>query len=56
MADKPVKFHLDYDTLRAHADELKPRRMLLTHMGPQVLARRGTLAWETAEDGQAIEL
>ena len=56
MADKPVKFHLDYDTLRAHADELKPRRMLLTHMGPDVLALRDTLSWETAEDGQAIEL
>ncbi|MFI5400363.1 MAG: MBL fold metallo-hydrolase [SAR324 cluster bacterium] len=55
-AGKAVKFHLDYDTLRAHAEELKPKRMVLTHVGPEVLARRDTLAWETADDGQAIEL
>ena len=56
MFDKAVKFHLDYGTLRAHAAELRPKRMVLTHMGPDVLAHRSELAWETAEDGKVIEL
>ena len=56
MYEKAVKFHLDHGTLRAHADELKPNRMVLTHMGPEVLARRMDLAWESADDGQVIQL
>jgi ribonuclease BN (tRNA processing enzyme) len=54
--DKPVKFHLDYGTLRAHAEALRPKRMLLTHLGPDMLAQRGKLAWDTTEDGLTVEL
>ena len=54
--DKPVKFHLDYGTLRAHAAELRPKRLLLTHLGPDMLAQRHNLDWETAEDGMVVEL
>jgi ribonuclease BN (tRNA processing enzyme) len=56
MFDKPVKFHLDYETLRAHADELRPKRLLLTHLGPEMLAQRPNLVWETSEDGKVVEL
>ncbi len=54
--DKPVKFHLDYGTLRAHAGELSPKRLLLTHLGPDMLARRSELVWESSEDGMVVEL
>jgi ribonuclease BN (tRNA processing enzyme) len=54
--DRPVKGHLDYGTLRAHAAELRPKRLLLTHLGPDMLARRSEVAWETSEDGLVLEL
>jgi ribonuclease BN (tRNA processing enzyme) len=52
--DKPVKWHLDYRTLRAHLAEIAAKRVILTHMGPDMLARSAEIAHETAEDGLEI--
>jgi ribonuclease BN (tRNA processing enzyme) len=54
--DKPVRFHLDYATLRQHCDELATRRLILTHMGPTVLARLDQITHEAAHDGLVLRL
>ena len=54
--DRPVKFHLDHETLRGHRDALRARRILLTHMAPDMLAHQADAAFECAHDGMVIEL
>lgn len=54
--DKRVRYHLDYRTLAEHRGRLTCRRLLLTHMSEEMLARRGELDVETAEDGRVVEL
>ncbi len=54
--DRDVKFHLGHETLRAHRDALECRRVLLTHMGPEMLARQADAAFECAHDGMTIEV
>ncbi len=51
-----TSYHLDYQTLKSHWDELDARRRLLTHMGPAMLDRLDSVDCETAEDGLLIEL
>jgi phosphoribosyl 1,2-cyclic phosphodiesterase len=51
-----VRFHLDHATLRAHRDRLDARRIILTHMGPEMLARAAEAGWECAEDGLQVTL
>jgi ribonuclease BN (tRNA processing enzyme) len=48
--------HLDYTTLKAHLDAIAPKRLILTHMAPDMLARRTDIAEQSAEDGMEIEL
>jgi ribonuclease BN (tRNA processing enzyme) len=55
-AERPLRFHLDLATLRVQAARLTARRIVLTHMGPDMLARAGDAGWECAEDGLAITL
>jgi len=54
--DRVVKFHLSHDTIRAHRDAFGARRILLTHLGPDMLAREAEAAFECARDGLAMEL
>jgi ribonuclease BN (tRNA processing enzyme) len=54
--DRVVKFHLSHETLRTHRDVLGCRRILLTHMGPEMLARQADSAFECAHDGMVIEI
>lgn len=53
---RKVRYHLDYQTLREHLPELAARRIVLTHMSPDMLARLPEAAVEAAHDGLAIEL
>src|SRR3546814_14640867 len=48
--DAPVKFHLDLGTLRARLGQLRAKRLILTHMGPEMLAHRDEEGLEAAED------
>jgi ribonuclease BN (tRNA processing enzyme) len=50
--------HLDYQTLRRKRPELTCKRLLLTHLGAQMIgrARAGEIEEECAEDGMKIEL
>ncbi len=54
--DKPVKNHLSLKTLQAHLPEIKPKRLVLTHMSDDMLERLDTLAYETASDGMVVEV
>ncbi|SHG51530.1 MBL fold metallo-hydrolase [Bradyrhizobium erythrophlei] len=54
--DRPVKNHLSLATLAAHLDEIKPKRLVLTHMSDDMLGRLDTLAYTTASDGMIVEL
>lgn len=56
MYGRSIPFHLDLPTLLAHRDELQVRRLMLTHMGPEMLAHLDTLPCEYAEDGKVITL
>lgn len=49
--DKRVKYHLDYTTLAAERARLTCRRLVVTHMGEDMLRRAGALGVEAAEDG-----
>jgi ribonuclease BN (tRNA processing enzyme) len=53
--EKRVKFHLDYQTLAAHQAALTSRRLVLTHMSGDMLARvPGGI--EAAYDGMVVTL
>ena len=54
--DKSIRYHLDYATLHSHARQLDCRRIVLTHMSSDMLARRDAAAYECAEDGLVIRL
>jgi ribonuclease BN (tRNA processing enzyme) len=54
--DRVVAHHLDYRTLAAHLDEIGPKRLVITHMSDEMLARADSLGCDFAEDGKSIEL
>jgi ribonuclease BN (tRNA processing enzyme) len=54
--DKVVKNHLSLKTLEAYLPEIKPKRLVLTHMSDDMLARLDTLDYTTAHDGMVVEL
>ena len=51
-----IKFHLDVATLQQQASRLGARRVVLTHMSPDMLSRVDELGWETASDGMTLQL
>ncbi len=54
--DKRIPQHLSLATLRAHRHELRAKRIVLTHAGPETLARRAELDWQLADDATEVEL
>jgi ribonuclease BN (tRNA processing enzyme) len=54
--DGAVPGHLSHAQLAEHRDELTARRTLLTHLGPDALARRDRLSFEVADDGMVVGL
>jgi ribonuclease BN (tRNA processing enzyme) len=54
--DRVVKNHLSLTTLEAHLAEIRPKRLVLTHMSDDMLGRLGTLAHTTASDGMIVAL
>lgn len=53
--DRPVPFHLDWATLKGRLPEIAPKRLMLTHMGVEMIAHppEGYIA---AQDGMVIEI
>jgi ribonuclease BN (tRNA processing enzyme) len=54
--DKSIPFHLDYATLASHRSRLDCKRLIVTHMGADMLARIPELPVEAAHDGLEISL
>jgi ribonuclease BN (tRNA processing enzyme) len=54
--DRVVKNHLSLKTLEAHLPQIKPKRLVLTHMSDDMLGRLETLDYTTASDGMIVEL
>jgi len=57
--DKDMKFHLNYQTIMNHFDELAPRRLVLTHMSDDALSRLDEIDLSKAvpaEEGMVINL
>ncbi len=54
--DEPVPYHLDYATLREHADELAADRLLLTHMSSSMLGPLHDADHPATHDGLVIDL
>jgi ribonuclease BN (tRNA processing enzyme) len=54
--DKVVKNHLSLKTLEAHLAEIRPKRLVLTHMSDDMLARLDMLDYIAASDGLVIEV
>jgi ribonuclease BN (tRNA processing enzyme) len=48
--------HISYRTLLSHRSELDCRRIVLTHLGAETLARIGELELEHAVDGTVLDL
>lgn len=53
---KPVKWHLNYGTIQEHKESFGAKRMILTHMGPEMLPLADQVPEECAEDGLVITL
>jgi ribonuclease BN (tRNA processing enzyme) len=54
--DKPIATHMALSMLERHLDQIRPKRLILTHMSDDMLARRGEVPYETAEDGMIVKL
>jgi ribonuclease BN (tRNA processing enzyme) len=54
--DEQPGMHINYQTLRAHLGQLQCKRLVLTHLGEAMLARKSELAGIVAEDGMAIRI
>jgi ribonuclease BN (tRNA processing enzyme) len=53
--DRPLKLHLSWTTLAGRLDAVTCRRMVLTHMGPEMLAHVGdVLPVDRAFDGMVL--
>ncbi len=53
---KPVPFHLNYASFAEHRHELTARKIVLTHMGPEMLANQEAVPELCARDGLEIEI
>ncbi len=54
--DRPVRYHLDYQTLRAHLGQIRARRIVLTHMSAAMLTRLADADVPAAYDGMTLDL
>ncbi len=54
--DKRMKNHINYRTLQGHKAEMTSKRIILTHLGEDLLSRLPDVEMECAEDGKILEL
>jgi ribonuclease BN (tRNA processing enzyme) len=54
--DKPIATHMALSMLERHLGQIRPKRLVLTHMSNDMLARRAEVPFETAEDGMIVEI
>jgi ribonuclease BN (tRNA processing enzyme) len=54
--ERKIRFHLDWVTVAAHRADLQCRRLVVTHMSDDMLARLPDLDVEAARDGLTLEV
>jgi ribonuclease BN (tRNA processing enzyme) len=54
--DKPFEGHLSYDTLLRHAHQLETKRLIMTHLGPEMINTLEKFEIEQAFDGLIVDL
>src|SRR5690606_36581176 len=54
--DSAVEGHMNYGLFRAHDSEMRYKRVLLTHLGTEMLAHRDRIAHPFAVDGMEVVL
>jgi ribonuclease BN (tRNA processing enzyme) len=54
--DEPLYSHVSHAELARHASEFDGVRMVLTHLGPRMLAHAAEARWPCAHDGLIIEV
>jgi ribonuclease BN (tRNA processing enzyme) len=54
--DKNVPYHLRHADLAAHRHRLTSHRIVLTHLGAEVLSRAAELSFEAAHDGLVLDV
>lgn len=54
--EKRVRFHLNLASLLGWLPAMQPKRLILTHMGEDMLSRLDAIPYETANDGKFVEL
>jgi ribonuclease BN (tRNA processing enzyme) len=52
--ERQIRGHLDLPTLTAHRGEIETKRLILTHLGPLMLAHADILPYEYAVDGLRV--
>lgn len=53
---RTLDFHLNLRELEANRDQFDCGRIILTHLGSEMASRRGTVSFETADDGMSVKL
>ena len=53
---KPVRFHLNYPEVVEHWNAFQAKRIILTHMGPEMLAMANQVPEECAFDGLVVTI
>jgi ribonuclease BN (tRNA processing enzyme) len=54
--DRPIRYHLDYQTLRSHLGQIHAERVVLTHMSTAMLSRLADAELPAAYDGMVVDL
>jgi ribonuclease BN (tRNA processing enzyme) len=54
--ERPLKGHIDYRTVAPKLGAIGAKRVILTHMNPDMLERRSMLSHEAASDGMVVIL
>jgi len=54
--DTPIRYHLDYQTLRSHLGPIHAERVVLTYMSASMLSRLADAELPGAYDSMVIDL
>jgi ribonuclease BN (tRNA processing enzyme) len=54
--DRTIATHLSLDAIEANLAEMRPKRLVLTHMSDDMLGHPDRALYETAEDGLVIAI
>lgn len=54
--DRKIKYHMDYQSIYAKKEELGIKKLIVTHMGQEMLQRIKEVECDYAEDGKIFEI